>query len=100
MKARIYKPAKTAMQSGKGNTQQWCLEYHGGNDRFVDDVMGWTGSSDMRRSEVKMYFKTKEEAEHFAKNNNIEYELKQPKEAKLIIKSYSDNFKYKKYEEA
>ena len=41
---------------------QWCLEYHGGNDRFVDDVMGWTGSSDMKRAQVKLHFNTKEEA--------------------------------------
>ncbi len=100
MKARIYKPVKTAMQSGKANTKQWCLEYYGGNDRFVDSIMGWTGSKDTRRSEVKLYFKTQEEAERYARNIGLEFEVQKPKESKASTKSYSDNYKYKKYEEA
>lgn len=100
MKARIYKPAKTAMQSGKAQTKEWCFEYVGGNERFVDSVMGWTGTTDMKKTEVKLYFKSLEEAERYARNIGVEYEVQKPKESKPIIKAYSDNYKFRKHEEA
>lgn len=94
MKARIYKPAKSAMQSAKGKTKEWCLEYIGADERFVDSIMGWTGSSNMKKTEVKLYFTNLEDAQRYASDNNIKFEVILPKASKPVLKAYSDNFKY------
>ena len=89
-KAKIYKPAKTAMQSGKRNTKNWLLEFDTLNTG-VNPLMGWETSKDTM-SEVKLQFSTKEQAINYAKKNNIIYYIVEPKEHKIIKKSYSDNF--------
>lgn len=95
-RARIYKPTKTAMQSGKRNTKNWCLEFIPRDTRFVEPIMGWTGSADMYANEVKLFFTSKDEAINYAQRNGVEFELHEPNQQPIKIKSYSDNFKYKK----
>tara|TARA_Y100000590_G_scaffold152861_1_gene175521 strand:- start:1205 stop:1486 length:282 start_codon:yes stop_codon:yes gene_type:complete len=90
MKAKIYKPTKTAMQSGKRNEKNWLLEFDTLN-KGTDPLMGWQTSYDTM-SEVKLEFSTKEQAINYAKNNNINYYIIEPKKRKLIKKSYADNF--------
>ena len=92
-KAKIYKPTKTAMQSGLRNTKNWVLEYDTLNNG-VDPLTGWETSKDTF-SEIKLEFNTKEQALNYAKKNNINYYITEPQKRKIIIKSYSDNF-YKK----
>ena len=89
-KAKIYKPAKTAMQSGLKKFDKWILEYII-DDPTINPLMGWESSTDTF-SELKMDFKTKEKAIEYAKRNKIEFELIESKERKFIKKSYSDNF--------
>ena len=89
-KAKIYKPSKTAMQSGKRNTKKWVLEFDTLNTG-INPLMGWETSEDTM-SEVKLEFSTKGEALNFAKKNNIEYYIVEPQKNKIIKKSYSDNF--------
>ena len=89
-KAKIYKPSKTAMQSGKGNTKNWLLEFDTINTG-INPLMGWESSRDTM-SEIKLEFSTKEQAINYAKKNNIDYYVLEPKKRKLIIKAYSDNF--------
>tara|TARA_B100000809_G_scaffold236400_1_gene255419 strand:+ start:323 stop:607 length:285 start_codon:yes stop_codon:yes gene_type:complete len=89
-KAKIYKPARTAMQSGKRNTKNWLLEFDTLNTG-INPLMGWETSNDTM-SEVKLQFSTKEQAINYAKKNNIIYYIVEPKEHKIIKKSYSDNF--------
>ena len=89
-KAKIYKPAKTAMQSGNRNTKNWLLEFDTLNTG-INPLMGWETSNDTM-SEVKLEFSTKEQAIYFAKKNNINYYIVEPQERKIIKKSYSDNF--------
>lgn len=91
MKARIYRPTKTAMQSGRGRTKEWVLEYEQISSRFIEPVMGWTGSDDMRQ-ELKLRFKTAEEAVAYAKRKGLEYDLVTPNETVVKPKSYADNF--------
>lgn len=91
MKARIYRPAKTAMQSGKGKMKNWLLEFEQVSPRFVEPVMGWTGSSDMRQ-EIKLRFDTEAEAVAYAKRKGIEFEVVEPNEPVIKPKSYADNF--------
>ena len=89
-KAKIYKPSKTAMQSGKGNTKNWVLEFDTLNTG-INPLMGWETSSDTM-SEVKLEFSTKEEAINYAKKSNIDYYIVEPQKPKIIKKSYTDNF--------
>ena len=89
-KARIYKPAKTAMQSAKRNTKKWLLEFDT-LDTGVNPLMGWETSQDTM-SEVKLEFSSKMQAINYAKKNNIDYYVVDPQKSKIIKKSYADNF--------
>ena len=89
-KAKIYKPTKTAMQSGKRNTKNWLLEFDT-LDTGINPMMGWETSKDTM-SEVKLEFSTKEQATNYAKKNNVDYYIIEPQKGKMIKKSYSDNF--------
>ena len=89
-KAKIYKPTKTAMQSGSRNTKNWILEYEP-LETEVSPLMGWESSRDML-SEVKLAFSTKDKAIDYAKKNNISYYVINPQDRNLVKKSYSDNF--------
>ena len=89
-KAKIYKPSKTAMQSGLKKFDRWILEYIT-NDPSINPLMGWESSTDTF-SELKMEFTTKEKAIQYAKKNKIKFELIEPKKRKIVKKSYSDNF--------
>ena len=92
MKARIYQPEKVATQSGRGKTNKWVLEYIHNDSREVEPIMGWLSSSDMLQ-EVKIEFDSRDKAVNYAKENNIKFEIEEPKKKKLRIQSYSDNFK-------
>lgn len=93
MSAKIYRPAKTAMQSGKAKTHLWILEFDQATPRKIDPMMGYTSSADTRQ-QVKLYFETQELAEAYAQRNGIEYRVMPPKEAARQVVSYSDNFKF------
>ena len=89
-KAKIYKPTKTAMQSGMRNTKNWLLEFDTLNTG-INPLMGWETSTDTM-SEVKLEFSSKEQAISYAKRNNIDYYIIEPQKRKIIKKSYADNF--------
>ena len=89
-KAKIYKPNKTAMQSGFGKTNKWILEFDT-KDPTKNPLMGWESSSDTY-TELKMEFSTKDLAINYAKKKKIDFELVEPKKRKVVKKSYADNF--------
>jgi len=89
-KAKIFKPSKTAMQSGLRNTKNWILEFDTLNND-TSPLMGWESSNDTF-SEIKLEFCTKEQALNYAKKNNIECYVVEPQKRKLNKKSYTDNF--------
>ncbi len=89
-KAKIYKPTKSAMQSGLKKTNKWILEYITKNPD-INPLMGWESSIDTL-SEVKLEFSTKDLAIEFAKKNKIDFFLIEPKKRKIVKKSYADNF--------
>ena len=93
MRARIYQPAKTAMQSGTAKTQQWVLEFAPASEREVDPLMGWTSSSDTQ-SQVRLKFETREAAETYAAEKGLEFDLVEPQPRKAIIRprGYGENF--------
>lgn len=92
MKARIYLPAKSSMQSGPARSM-WHLKFTPEpGARFIDKTMGWTGSNDMKQ-ELDLRFNSIDSAIEFAKTHNIEYEVVETRERKVKKKSYADNFK-------
>ena len=76
MVARIYRPARTAMQSGEGRTKEWVLEF-ATQLAQIEPLMGWTGTRDMR-AEVQLAFDTKEEAIAYAEREGIAYQVFEP----------------------
>ena len=96
MLARIYRPAKTAMQSGRANTNEWRLDFEAEAGRQVDPLMGWTSASDMIASQLRLTFDTKEAAVAYAQKKGIPYQLFDSPPSKPVAKAYSDNFAYKR----
>ena len=93
MAARIFKPAKTAMQSGEARAKDWVLEFEPSSPRDVEPLMGWTSSSDTQ-TQVRLEFDTREEAIAYATREGIPFTLSEPKPRKPIRKSYADNFRF------
>ena len=93
MRARIYRPAKTAMSSGMAKTHQWVLEYAPASAREIDPLMGWT-SSDDTQSQVKLRFDSKEAALDYAADKGIEVVVLEPKSRKPNLRpmGYGENF--------
>ena len=89
-KAKIYIPAKTAMQSGRGKLKNWVLEFIT-KDPSINPLMGWETSSDTLE-EVILKFPSKEKAVEYAEKNNISYNVAEPNKKEFTIKLYADNF--------
>src|SRR5262245_51625978 len=93
MAARIYRPAKTAMQSGRAKTKDWLLDYEPEEPRVVESLMGWTSSGDMK-SQLRLAFSSKEEAIAYAERHGIPYQVFEGKPAQRRGLSYADNFAF------
>ena len=93
MTARIYKPARTAMQSGTAKTKEWVLDYEPEQPPAIDPLMGWTSSGDMKQ-QVRLRFDTKEEAVAYCERNGIAHEVFDSPPVKQPRIAYSDNFAY------
>ncbi len=97
MTIKIYKPSKTAMQSGKAKTKLWLAEYISDVDETNDSLMGWNSSKDTQ-TQIKIFFDTKEQAIKWAKKNNYQFFIEEPKIKKINPKSYASNFDINKKE--
>ncbi len=93
----IYRPGKTAMQSGRAKTQTWVLEFEPGAPKVVDPLMGWVGSADTR-AQVRLRFESREAAIAYAQRNGLAYESHEPCGRRIRPKSYADNFAYDRME--
>ncbi len=89
--ARIFRPSKNAMQSGRAKTNVWCLEFESDAVRTVDPLMGWTSSSDTQ-GQVKLTFDSREDAIAYAQKHGLAFQVTDTKEPKRIPRAYSDNF--------
>jgi hypothetical protein len=94
MLARIFRPSRNAMQSGRAKSKDWVLEFEPKDARRPDPLMGWTQTGDTESSQVQLSFDTKEEAVRYAEQHGIAFQLVDPKPAKRIIKAYADNFAF------
>ena len=98
MQVRIYRPAKTAMQSGKANSQAWLLEYEPAARKEADALMGWLGSTDTTQ-QLRLKFATKDEAVAYATRKGLEFQVVEPATKKPVpTKNYADNFRFDKLE--
>lgn len=95
MRARIYQPAKTAMSSGRAGTKHWVLEFVSEEARTVDPLMGWT-SSDDTQAQVRIRFDTREEAEEYAREHDIDAQVFEPKKRRTNVRprGYAENFAF------
>ena len=93
MRARIYKPARTAMSSGNARTHMWVLDFLPASRREIDPLMGWTASDDMA-SQVRLRFETKEAALAYAQAHGIDAVVAEPKPRKQVVRAggYGENF--------
>ena len=91
MLAKIYRPARNAMQSGTAKSQDWVLEFVSESARTVDPLMGWVGNGDTN-TQVRLTFATREEAIDYARRQGIAFQVNEPREARRVIKSYAENF--------
>lgn len=93
MTARIFKPARTAMQSGSAKTKLWALEYEPEQPRQIEPLMGWTSSGDMKQ-QLRLRFDTKEEAVSYCERRSIPYQVSEAHEPARRKMAYADNFAF------
>ncbi|MFN0263690.1 ETC complex I subunit [Tepidamorphus sp. 3E244] len=93
MRAKIYRPARTAMQSGKAKTRFWLLEFEHSAAREIEPLMGWTSSKDTRQ-QLRLKFDSKEEALAYAAKNGIDAQVFAEPVRRRRVVSYSDNFRF------
>jgi hypothetical protein len=93
MAARIFKPARSAMQSGKAKSKAWVLEFEPREQQTAEPLMGWTSSGDTMQ-QVRLLFETKDEAVAYAEREGIPYEVAPETPTRTGRKSYSDNFRW------
>ena len=93
MRARIYQPARNAMQSGTAKTKNWVLEFAPASARNVDPLMGWTSSGDTQ-SQVRLRFSSKEAAMDYASEHGIDAVVVDPQSRKPNVRAggYGENF--------
>lgn len=96
-RARIFQPAKTAMQSGRAKTRKWILEFEPAAPRVNDPLMGWVGSSDMR-GQIRLRFDSRDEAIAYAERRGLDFVVQDPSVRKMRAKSYAENFRYDRVE--
>jgi hypothetical protein len=95
MLARIFSPAKTAMQSGRAATRRWVLAFEPAAARLPDPLMGWTQTSDTE-GQVRLDFDSREDAVAYAQRRGLAFEVLPDAETKRLPKAYADNFAFQR----
>ena len=91
MRVRIYKPSKSAMQSGRNKSDDWVLEFPRHYAATPDMLMGWQSSSDTTRT-IRMVFPTKDDAIAYANTYGFDYHVIKSVHRRLKLRAYADNF--------
>jgi len=90
--ARISEVDRRTTQSGRANAGLWVLEFERQEAQRPDPLTGWNGSGDTN-TQVRITFRTKEEAIAYAERRNIPYHLVPATPVKLKLQAYADNFR-------
>ncbi|KAF2204683.1 putative NADH-ubiquinone oxidoreductase 18 kDa subunit, partial [Delitschia confertaspora ATCC 74209] len=90
---RIYRPTKTATQSGDWHSHHWQMDWDPlpKGHRWENPLIGWQSSADFMNGH-RIQFKTKEDAINFANKQGYEYFVQEPNERKFVPKAYANNF--------
>ncbi len=97
MSARIFKPAKNAMQSGRAKTREWQLAYEPEQPRAIEPLMGWPSSGDMKQ-QLTLHFDTREDAVAYCERKGIPYQVIEPRDSERRPVAYADNFAFRRVE--
>lgn len=97
MLAKIYQPAKNAMQSGQAGAKRWVLEFEAGAAPRADLLMGWTSTTDPG-GQVKLFFASKDDAIAYARRHEIPHQVAEPPPRRRVVKAYGDNFAFSRRE--
>ncbi len=92
MSALIFRPARNAMQSGKGKSNNWVLVHEPDGSRQIDPLMGYSSSSNMN-SQIRLTFDSLEEAKDYASRQGLAYRVEEGHDATSKVCVYTDNFK-------
>ena len=98
MVARIFRPARSAMQSGAAKTKEWVLEYEPEQQRQVEPLMGWTASGDMKQ-QLRLRFAAKEDAVTYCEKRGIPYQLFEAQNPARMKIAYADNFSFRRVDQ-
>ena len=90
--ARIVEADRKATQSGKFGTGRWLLEFERSQAQRPDPLTGWNGSGDTR-TQVRLSFKTKDDAIAYAAKQGFEYHVVPASPVSLKLQAYADNFR-------
>ncbi|WP_323732425.1 NADH dehydrogenase ubiquinone Fe-S protein 4 [Candidatus Bandiella euplotis] len=93
MTVKIYENYKLPTQSANICSNIWVIEFIPQEVRFQEQVMGWTGATDMSTTQVKLRFQSKEAAIKFACDRKLEYRVQEKKKKECVVQSYTDNYK-------
>lgn len=92
-KARIFRPAKNAMQSGLAKTKSWLLVWEPAANQAPEPLMGWNTQKDTTR-QVRLRFPSELKAIEYAQKQGLEFEIIEPHTPAFKPKSYADNFRF------
>lgn len=93
--AKIYQPAKNAMQSGRAKTKQWRLEYEPVAKGAPEALMGWNTMPDTR-AQLQLSFASKDEAVAYAQAKGLHFEVIEPHKSATRAEPYAANFAFGK----
>lgn len=91
MRARIYYPARTAMQSGPARTRQWLLRFEPEQFGRRDAMTGWQGMG-APASQLVLEFASQAEAIAYAEKHGLDYEVEPQAKRAPKRKDYTMNF--------
>ena len=92
-RARIFRPARTAMQQGQAKTKAWVLEFEPAKALRPDTLMGWAGGGDTNR-QVRLRFASQADAAAYCEKHGIAFDVSAEHDRVVKPKSYADNFKW------
>ena len=90
--ARISELDRRTTQSGRANNGLWLLEFEREEPLRPDPLTGWNGSGDTN-TQVRITFKTKDEAFAFCEKRGLQYHLIPAAPLKMKLQAYADNFR-------
>lgn len=94
LKAKIYRPAKTAMQSGRAKARKWVFEYVPMQKNSPEPLMGWNSGGTIQQ--IRLEFDSEEAAIAYAREKGVAYETIEPKKRLYKPKSYAANYAWDK----